>query len=539
MSTPPTTPVVLIVRDGWGQNPNESHADFNAVALARTPVDDRLTLEWPRTLVRTCGVDVGLPAGTMGNSEVGHQNIGAGRIVDQEVQRINRAIEDESFFEMPALVNAFEHARSGGGRLHLMGLLSDGLVHSDLDHLLALLEMGRRRGFPADRLFIHVFTDGRDTSPMGGRDYIKRLEKGLGSARVGRIVSVVGRFYAMDRDNRWDRVARAYGVITGRGAGAGSVGDADTAIESVEAHYANPAVADQTGDEFVPPTRIGDPAGKARLADGDSVIFYNFRGDRPRQLTRAIMLDDEAWAAVPRGGFDRGKRLRGLYYCTMTGYESGLPVSGVAFEKPAKMPDILGEVVSSRARRQFRCAETEKYAHVTFFFNDYREDPFEGEDRLLVPSPTEVETYDKKPEMSAEAVCAGVLEQLDRADPPGLIVVNFANADMVGHTGKLDAVVSAVETVDACVGRIVERTLECGGALLITADHGNAEQMWNPDLGVAHTAHTTYDVPLSIVGERWRGAEIRTGGRLADIAPTVLKMMDIDRPAAMTGASLV
>jgi 2,3-bisphosphoglycerate-independent phosphoglycerate mutase len=242
---------------------------------------------------------------------------------------------------------------------------------------------------------------------------------------------------------------------------------------------------------------------------------------------------------VPRGGFDRGKRLRGLYYCTMTGYESGLPVSGVAFEKPAKMPDILGEVVSSRARRQFRCAETEKYAHVTFFFNDYREDPFEGEDRLLVPSPTEVETYDKKPEMSAEAVCAGVLEQLDRADPPGLIVVNFANADMVGHTGKLDAVVSAVETVDACVGRIVERTLECGGALLITADHGNAEQMWNPDLGVAHTAHTTYDVPLSIVGERWRGAEIRTGGRLADIAPTVLKMMDIDRPAAMTGASLV
>jgi len=549
-------PVVLIIRDGWGENPNSAHDSFNAVKLARTPVDDHLRREWPRTTIVTCGEDVGLPRGTMGNSEVGHQNIGAGRVVDQEVMRITRSIRDGSFFTNAALAGAFEHARSRSSNVHVMGLLSDGLVHSDIEHLFALLEMASGKAFPGDRLFIHVFTDGRDVGPTTGLGYVDRLEAKLEAAGIGRIASVVGRFYSMDRDHRWERVQRAYECLTGRSAARGAavaIKTARSAREAIERAYAAPLSPTQAGDEFVPPTRIVDAHGRplALVGDGDAVIFFNFRGDRPREITKAFVLDDAAWARVQGEGFDRGTRLADLFFCGMTGYEAGLPMTAVAFHKPPKMAGILGEVVSRAGLTQFRCAETEKFPHVTFFFNDYREEPFPGERRLLCPSPKDVATYDLKPEMSAAAVRDGVIARLNSANRgtsaasdgedrcEDLLVVNFANPDMVGHTGNLAAAIKAVETVDACVGRIIEAALACGGSLVITADHGNAEQMWNPDLNCPHTAHTVYDVPLSVVGEVARGRSLRPGGRLADVAPTVLDLMGQSSPAEMTGVSLL
>ena len=542
-------PVVLIIRDGWGANPDPEWNHANAVHLARTPVDDRLTAAYPHVLIRTSGEAVGLPEGVMGNSEVGHQNIGAGRVVEQEIMRITGRIRDGSFFENATLVNAFAHAGRTGGNVHILGLCSDGRVHSDLEHLSALIDLAAHLNFPAHRLLIHVITDGRDTGPQTGLEYLKSVQQRLQDRGVGRIASVTGRYYAMDRDHRWQRVARAYQGLTGNETDhplltdeGGAIETACSAEEAVQRYYDYPTDSNRIGDEFIPPTQILDPEnGKpiGTIQSSDSVIFFNFRGDRPRELTRAFILDDQAWESVNKGGFVRGRQLRDLFFCTMTSYEQGLPVSAVAFEKPPKMRNILGQVVSDSGLRQFRSAETEKFPHVTFFFNDYLEQPFEGESRLLIPSPRDVTTYDQKPEMSAFEVCQGVLARLGSDDCESLIVVNFANPDMVGHTGKLEAVIRAVETVDECVGRIVEATLDRHGALIVTADHGNAEQMWDYQNDCPHTAHTTYDVPLIVIGTSLRDVELRSGGRLSDIAPTLLAMMGLEQPVEMTGQSLI
>ena len=434
-------------------------------------------------------------------------------------------------------------------------------MHSDLEHLFALIDLATRTGHPADRLFVHVVTDGRDTGPRTGLGFIKQVEYKLARSRAGRIGSVLGRYYAMDRDRRWDRVALAYACLTsasrdpvgGGGAAPGAgVRQAGTAREAVESYYAAPTEPSRDGDEFIVPTLIIEPVSRRplpRIKSGDAVIFFNFRGDRPRQLTRAFVLDDETWAPAsgadpapgngPNGGFDRGARLEDLYFCTMTGYQEGLPVTAIAFEKPPGMTGILGAVIAGAGLGQFRCAETEKFAHVTFFFNDYREAPFGGERRRLLPSPRDVSTYDQKPQMSAYEVTDAVLERLAADDGEPMAVVNFANGDMVGHTGNLDAAVRAIEVVDECVGRIVEATLGRGGSLIVTADHGNAEQMWDSGHDCPHTAHTTYDVPLIVVGEAFRGRTLRGDGRLADIAPTVLAMMGLEPPPEMTGRPLL
>ena len=554
MASSPTrnAPLVLIVRDGWGENPHPQHNEFNAIRLAKTPVADRLAAQWPTTSIRTCGEDVGLPAQIMGNSEVGHQNIGAGRIVDQELLRITRTLLDRSFFENEALRGAFTHASSTGGAVHLLGLVSDGQVHSHLEHLFGLIELAAKENFPSDRLFVHAITDGRDTGPQTGKGYIEAVEAKLAATGVGRIASVIGRYYAMDRDNRWDRVAWAYACLTGAWTKrtlqvAGPPQVAGSATRAVQDYYNNPSEPSRRGDEFIEPIQIAKPTdatthdGLPRIADGDAVVFFNFRGDRPRELTKAFVLDDHAWAQIPGAGdgFDRGAKLRDLYFCAMTEYEKGLPVSAIAFRKPPKLHNMLGEVISRADLTQFRCAETEKYPHVTFFFNDYREEPFPGEHRLVVPSPTDVTTYDQKPQMSAYEVCDGVLSRIHADDCESLLVVNFANADMVGHTGNLQATIHAVEVVDECVGRVVDAALERQGSLIVTADHGNAEQMFNPEHDCPHTAHTTYDVFLSVVGDAFAGRSLRQGGRLADIAPTVLDMLGIDHPPEMTGRSLL
>lgn len=540
VSLPADAPVVLVIRDGWGRNPHAEHDAFNAVKLAATPVADRLEAEWPTTLVHTSGEDVGLPTAekgpVMGNSEVGHQNLGAGRIVDQELMRITNAIRGGEFFENAALDAAFAHAEATGGRLQVLGLVSDGQVHSDLDHLVAILDAAKRRGFPGDRVLVHAITDGRDTPPTGGRGYLATVERAMVEHGIGRIVSVMGRFWAMDRDHRWDRVERAYRCLVGP-----VEADFDSADAALAAWYEAPPEPSQHGDEFVAPVGIGTDAADlaaTRIAEGDSVLFFNFRGDRPREITKAFVLDDAAWAEVERGGFDRGPRLGNLRFTGMTRYETGLPIE-VIFEKPPRMPDILGEVVASAGLTQFRCAETEKFPHVTFFFNDYREEPFDGERRTIVPSPTDVATYDHKPEMSAAGVRDAVLGRLAAPDCERLIIVNFANGDMVGHTGSLEAAIAACEVVDDCVGAIVEATLARGGGLVVTADHGNAEQMWDPVGDCPHTAHTNYAVPLIVVGEPYRDATLREDGRLADVAPTLLAMLGIDAPSAMTGRNLV
>lgn len=529
-------PIVLIVRDGWGQNPYPEWDRANAIHLANTPVADRLMQDFPHVLIKTSGCDVGLPDGVMGNSEVGHQNIGAGRIVEQEVMRITGRISDGSFYTNEVLLGAFERARETGGAVHLMGLCSDGRVHSDVEHVCGLLDLSRRVGFPGDRVFVHAFMDGRDTSPQSGVGYIETVEKKCREIGASPVASVIGRYYAMDRDNRWDRVEAAYRLLTlGEGARFAS---ADAALRH---YYEKPSEPSRCGDEFVSPsvTVPGDGA-PACIRDGDSVIFFNFRGDRPREITKAFVLDEfpmkpqEAGAAAL--GFDRGAK-RDVHFVTMTAYERGLPVH-VAFAKPDKMTDTLGEYVSARGLTQFRCAETEKYPHVTFFFNDYRDAPSDREDWQMVPSPRDVTTYDQKPEMSAAEICEAVMQRIGtRRDD--LIVVNFANGDMVGHTGNLSATITAVETVDACVGNIVDAVLELGGGLIVTADHGNAEQMIDPETNGPHTAHTTYDVPAIVVDRRFTERKLRGGGRLADLAPTLLDMMGLDKPSAMTGESLI
>jgi len=526
-------PVVLIIRDGWGENPNQEWNHANAVHLANTPVSDSLMSTYPNVLIGTSGEDVGLPAGVMGNSEVGHQNIGAGRIVDQEVMRITRAIRNESFFTNPTLLGAINHVKSTGGTLHLLGLMSDGRVHSDLEHGFAIIDLVKRNQLSSDQFAIHVITDGRDTSPTKGLEFIRKLEEKLSTENVGRIASVIGRFYAMDRDLRWDRVQQAYTMMT-----EGSAQTTNSAEKAIQDYYDAPSEPSRSGDEFITATSITNSNGQVTtVSDGDAIIFMNYRGDRTREITKAFVFDDQTWASIDGGGFERGDKIQNLYFATMTGYESGLPVQ-VIFEKPEKMPNILGEYVSSLGLQQFRCAETEKYPHVTFFFNDYRDDPFPEEDRGMAQSPKEVSTYDQKPEMSATEVAEKVLGIIN-TKAAELIIVNFANGDMVGHTGVLQAAIQAVETVDQCVGQIVEATLAAGGSLIVTADHGNCEQMTDPETGGPHTAHTTFDVPLIVVEAGIEGKLLREGGRLADIAPTVLTLMGLPIPAEMTGESLL
>jgi 2,3-bisphosphoglycerate-independent phosphoglycerate mutase len=523
-------PLVLIVRDGWGSNPFPQWDHANAVKLGKHPVDDKLMREYPHVLIHTSGFDVGLPEGTMGNSEVGHQNIGAGRIVDQESVRITKEIRSGHFYDNVELNNAVTNSLKNGSNLHLFGIVSDAGVHGLLEHLYGCLELCRRRGL--NRVFLHAFTDGRDSSPNAGIEYMRQTEAKMKELGVGKVATVSGRYWAMDRDNRWQRVEKAYRAI--------ALGDGPkfrSAEDAITYYYGHPTETSMSGDEFITPSVICDDGHtpRATVRDGDSVIFYNYRGDRPREITKAFVLPDFT-------GFPREKKFN-LYYVTMTAYETGLPVH-VAYPKPPKMQNILGELISNKGLKQFRCAETEKYPHVTFFFNDYRDEPFPGESRQIIPSPKTLPngqpltTYDQYPQMSAIGVCDEVVKQIN-ANVNDLIVVNFANGDMVGHTGVLSAAVQAVETVDVCVGRILEALSRQDGIAIVTADHGNCEQMIDPATGGPHTAHTTYDVELIVMDDRFKGKKLHTDGRLADVAPTALHMMGLSKPAEMNGRSLI
>ncbi len=528
-------PIVILVRDGWGKNPHPEWNHANAVHLARTPVDDRLMANYPHVLIHTSGVDVGLPDGVMGNSEVGHQNIGAGRIVEQEIMRITGRIHDGSFFTNPALVGAFEHAEKTGGCVHFMGLCSDGRVHSDLEHLYALYDMSVKLSFPGNRVHTHAFMDGRDTPPHAGIDFLRQIEHKCKNCGTNLIASVIGRFYAMDRDNRWDRVRMAYQMLVhGEGARFPS------ALNALQHYYDNPSEPSKQGDEFVLPSIVAlDNQVPAVIRNGDSVIFFNYRGDRPREITKAFVNEQFPYKDEKSSkllGFDRDPKLD-LHFVSMTAYEQGLNTQ-VAFTKPPKMVDILGSYIADHGLKQFRCAETEKYPHVTFFFNDYRDEPFHDETRAMAPSPREVSTYDQKPQMSARDITREMLQRISGEDDD-LIVVNFANGDMVGHTGNLPAAIEAVEVVDECVGSIVDAVLAKGGGVIVTADHGNCEQMIDPATGNPHTAHTTYDVELIVADPRYASSSLKTDGRLADIAPTALHMLGLKQPPTMTGQCLI
>lgn len=518
-------PVVLVIRDGWGENHDASLDPYNAVKQAHTPCADMLTAEWPRTELMACGPDVGLPEGVMGNSEVGHQNIGAGRIVEQELARLNRNFRENLVKDNPVLQGAFQQVKAQGSKLHLFGLVSDAGVHSMLEHLYGFLRIAKECA--VEQVYVHAFTDGRDTPPTSGMGYIEELEGKMQAYGVGQIATVSGRFWAMDRDLRWDRVEKAYDCLTGRNIER----TATSAREAVQGYYDNPLSDSQKGDEFILPTAITGADGKplALVEDGDAVIFFNFRGDRPRELTRAFIEDGFE-------GFDRGSKLD-LYYAILTNYQKGL-CDKIIFDKPPKMPDILGEVVSKNSIPQFRTAETEKFPHVTFFFNDYREEPFEGEDRELIPSNKEVSTYDQAPEMSAYGIKDAAVKAI-RSGHYGLVVINFANPDMVGHTGNQAAATKACEVVDACLQEVLDAVDAMGGRAVITADHGNSDQMFVPTTESAHTAHTLNPVEIVLYGEGVQALKLKDGGRLADIAPTVLKLMDIEIPAAMTGECLV
>ncbi len=521
-------PVLLVIRDGWGKNPHPEQDSFNATVLAKKPCDDMLHARCPVTLVRACGLDVGLPDGVMGNSEVGHENIGAGRIVNQELVRINKLFSDGLLASNGVWRGAVDRLRERSSKLHLMGIVSDAGVHGMLEHLYGILAQAKADGVAPDRVFIHAFTDGRDTPPTSGIGYVRQVDAKCRELGIGRIASVCGRFWAMDRDNRWERVEKAYSVLTGRGVEA----TAASAEAAVQAYYDRPLSPTQKGDEFVAPTAVvgGDGKPLAFVADGDVVIFYNYRGDRPREITKAFVTDGFK-------GFDRGPKLD-LYYATMTEYETGLPVR-VILPKPEKLKNILGEVVANEGLAQFRCAETEKNPHVTFFFNNYRKDPFPGEERACPPSP-KVATYDLKPEMSAPEVTR-VAKEAILSGKYALIIVNFANPDMVGHTGSLPAAVKAVEATDTAVGELLEALARVGGRALIGADHGNCEQMWDPVHNAPHTSHTLNLVEFFVVGEGYVAGRtrMREGGNLADIAPTVLQLMGIPKPAEMTGQSLI
>jgi len=505
-------PASLIILDGWGVTDDE---EYSAKARAKTPFYDGLMEKYPHTVLSASGEDVGLPEGQMGNSEVGHLNIGAGRIVYQDYTRINMAVRDGSILNNETLVDAMESVGDTGGALHMMGLLSDGGVHSDQKHLYALLKMANSRG--VKRVFVHAFLDGRDTPPQSGSGYMRELVDTIereGLSGMVRIATVSGRFYAMDRDNRWERVRKAYDAIVG-GEGLRS----QTGVTAIDEAYERGET-----DEFVVPTVV-ESGGDGRLRDGDSVIFFNFRTDRARELTRALAIEEF-------DGFERPSRLRLAYYACMTEYDEtfGLPV---AFP-PTRLHNIFGECISSLGLKQLRIAETEKYAHVTFFFNGGEEKPFEGEDRCLIPSPKDVPTYDKKPQMSAYQVTDEVLSRI-ASGKYDVIIMNYANPDMVGHTGIMEAAVKACEALDECLARVVPAIQEAGGIALITSDHGNVEHMKDDSTGQPYTAHTSNPVPFLIADE---GFEFTGKGILADVAPTLLDIMGLGQPPEMTGHSL-
>ena len=521
-----STPVLLVIRDGWGANPHPEQNKFNAVFLAHKPCDDMLHAKYPRTLVAASGRDVGLPDGQMGNSEVGHENIGAGRIVDQELMRLNKLFLERKLEANPVWRELVARVKEKKSRLRLMGIVSDGGVHGMLEHLYGILRQAKAEGLT--EVYIHGFTDGRSTPPQSGLEFIKQVEAQCRAIGAGKIATVCGRFWAMDRDNRWDRVQLAYDMLTGRKA----VATASSAEAAISNYYAKPLTETQKGDEFVAPTWITGADGKpvATIGNGDAVLFYNYRGDRPREITKAFVLDDFK-------GFDRGPKLD-LYYATMTEYEAGLPVHVVS-GKPAPLKNILGEVVSKAGIGQFRCAETEKNPHVTFFFNNYRSEPFPGEERACPPSP-KVATYDLQPEMAAAEVTAAAKAAI-LSGKYGLIVVNYANPDMVGHTGSLPAAIKACEATDRGLGELLAALATKNGKAVILADHGNAEQMWDPVHNAPHTSHTLNLVEVFAVGEGLVAGKtkMRQGGRLADIAPTVLQLMELPKPAEMTGEGLI
>ena len=519
-------PVLLVIRDGWGKNPDPAQNPVNAVFLAKKACDDALREKYPHTLIAASGLDVGLPDGVMGNSEVGHENIGAGRIVDQELVRLNKLFSEKRLATNPVWQGVVERVKTRSSRLHLMGIVSDAGVHGMLEHLYGILRQAKEDGLKD--VFIHAFTDGRDTPPQSGVGYVKQVDAECKKIGVGQIATVCGRFWAMDRDNRWERVQKAYDLLTGRQA----VATAPNAAAAVQQYYDAPLTATQKGDEFVAPTAIVGPDGKpvAVIGNGDAVLFYNYRGDRPREITKAFVLDDFK-------GFDRGPKLD-LYYATMTEYEAGLPVHVIAM-KPPPLKNILGQVVSDAGIAQFRCAETEKNPHVTFFFNNYRSEPFPGEDRAMPPSP-KVATYDLQPEMSAAAVTELVKAAI-LSGKYGFLVVNYANPDMVGHTGSLPAAIKAVEATDRGVGELLAALEKMGGKAVICADHGNAEQMWDFVHNAPHTSHTLNLVEVFVAGDGLVAGKtrMRPGGRLADIAPTLLALMGLPKPVEMTGENLV
>jgi 2,3-bisphosphoglycerate-independent phosphoglycerate mutase len=502
---------VLVILDGFGERPETAD---NAVRLAKTPHLDELYAGYPHTLIGTSGPDVGLPPGQMGNSEVGHLNFGAGRIALMDISRIDVAVADGTLGRNPVLRSAIDGAKQRGGRLHLLGLVSNGGVHSSLEHLLALIDAAAQASV---KVVVHSFLDGRDTAPQSGESFVAiLLERLRGKGEIG---VVTGRYWAMDRDQRWDRIERSWRAIV--------LADAPRvsgALEAIRASYAN-----GKGDEFVEPAVVGDYAGVD--AGKDTAIFFNFRPDRAREITQA--LTDPKFSQFARPA---GKEAPFAVYACMTTYDKTFPLP-IAFPKES-YPDIFPEILARTNKTQFRCAETEKYAHVTYFFNGGREEPFTGEDRVMIPSPRDVKTYDEKPEMSEPKVADAVASAI-RSGKYDFVLVNFANPDMVGHTGKLEPAIAAVEAVDSGVGAVVGAARAMGGAVLITADHGNCELMRDPVTGGPHTAHTTNPVPLFYVNDADAKATLRPGGRICDVAPTILKLMGLPQPHAMTGVPLI
>ena len=506
-------PIMLMILDGFGINENEKG---NAVKLANTPNIDKLMKTWPTTQIHTSGLAVGLPEGQMGNSEVGHTNIGAGRVVYQDLTRITKSIEDGEFFSIKELTAAIDNCKKYNSKLHIMGLLSDGGVHSHIRHLFAILELAKRKDF--EDVYVHCFLDGRDTPPASAEGYIMKLEEKMKEKGVGKIATISGRFYSMDRDKRWNRVQKSYDAMVN------GVGQKSTsAITAIESSYQK-----EIFDEFVEPTVIVNGDNQiATISKNDSVIFFNFRPDRAREITRVLVDKDFS-------EFETKKDLN-LFFVCMTQYDETMPNVKIAF-KPTTLVNTFGEYISDKGLTQLRIAETEKYAHVTFFFNGGEEKQYKGEDRILVPSP-KVETYDLKPEMSAYEVTDKVLEAI-KSDKYDAIILNYANPDMVGHTGSLVAAIKAVEAVDECVGKVVKLVEEKDGNMLITADHGNAEQMVDYKTGEPHTAHTTNPVPLILVTSN-KNLKLKSGGKLADLAPTMLDLMNLEKPEEMTGISLL
>ncbi len=529
---PRPKPLVLIILDGWGYAPP---SNANAISLARKPTYDQLLRDYPNTLIHTSGRYVGLPDGQMGNSEVGHLNIGAGRIVYMDITRIDLMIENSEFFSPPELLAAMKHARSGGRRLHIFGLLSDGGVHSSQEHLYALLRMARQNG--VDRVFVHCFMDGRDTLPTSGAGYIEQLQQKMREYGVGRIASVEGRYYAMDRDRRWERVEKAFTAIV---EGKGEAGPTIDPVQGVKESY-NRGVTDEFILPFVCVDNRGEPL--ARIRDEDACLCFNFRADRARQITRALArlsgLSAQEGRDLPdAAGLDaaiaRSRVPKNLKYVCMSRYDKLFTLPYVM--PPEELANILANVMGGLGLRNLRVAETEKYAHVTYFFNGGTEEPFPGEERVLVPSP-KVATYDLKPEMSAAGIADAVVKAVEE-NTFDVIVMNFANADMVGHSGQIPPTIKAIETVDACLGRIYDAVRRKGGAWLITADHGNAETMIDPVTGGPHTYHTTNPVPFIVVAENAGRLTLRPDGALQDISPTILSLLGIPQPKEMTGRPL-